>query len=145
MLPNEDNVPIVDNHDLQRSFARPNVREGTNFRSPRQMKLANAFMLAWPYGTPKVMSSYDWPVKMTAPMVDQNVWYGPPHDENDIYIIKHVTTNDDASCGNGWICEHRYGDFYIFYFPIFSFTFPDFSITFHLRSFHFRFSLKKFR
>ena len=107
MLPSEDNVPIVDNHDLQRTLAYPNIRQGLNFRVPRLMKMANAFMLAWPYGTPKVMSSYDWPVKMKGDMEDENVWYGPPHEESNPYVIKRVKKNPDLSCGDGWICEHR--------------------------------------
>jgi alpha-amylase len=40
------------------------------FFSSRYYKLANAFMLAWPYGFPQVMSSYNF--------VKANDWQGPP-------------------------------------------------------------------
>jgi len=31
---------------------------------------------------------------------------GPPHNAD--YSIKDVTINTDGSCGNGWVCEHRW-------------------------------------
>ena len=46
--------------------------------------IAHVFTLAFPYGYPKVMSSYDWNDH------DQ----GPP-------------TNSASACTNGWLCEHR--------------------------------------
>lgn len=58
LMPSKSAVPFVDNHDYQRS----DPWTGINFRSPKLLKLATAFMLAWPYGTPKIMSSYEWPL-----------------------------------------------------------------------------------
>jgi alpha-amylase len=58
-------VNFIDNHDNQRSEP-PNVviyKDGTPY------KLAVGFMLAWPYGLPRVMSSYYFSTH------DQ----GPPH------------------------------------------------------------------
>lgn len=31
---------------------------------------------------------------------------GPPH--NDDLSTKDVTINADGTCGNGWVCEHRW-------------------------------------
>ncbi|NEP62937.1 MAG: hypothetical protein F6K31_39500 [Symploca sp. SIO2G7] len=52
-------------------------------------------MLAWPYGTPKVMSSYDWSSQ-------QGTSAGTPTPTNDQGQTLPV------SCGDGWVCEHRW-------------------------------------
>jgi alpha-amylase len=79
-------VVFTDNHDTQ--------RDGGNvltYKDNAIYALANAFMLAWPYGSPAVMSSYGFSSK------DQ----GPPSDGSG------KTYN--ATCfSNGWICEHRW-------------------------------------
>lgn len=94
MLSTGDAWAFVDNHDNQREFSVI-----ITFWEPRLYKIANAFMLAWPYGLTKVMSSYYW-----YPREDN--WIGPPSDAqgntNDIPI------NDDTTCGGGWVCEHRW-------------------------------------
>lgn len=63
-------------------------------------QLANAFMLAWPYGFPRVMSSFSFTDKEAGPPMDA--------DEN----IVSPTFNDDGSCNNGWVCEHRWRPIY---------------------------------
>lgn len=109
-IPDEDSVPIVDNHDAQRTFIGPDNLQGLSFRHDKMMKMANAFMLGWPYGHQvKVMSSYRWPIEVQDGD-DINKWYGPPANE-DRSVIERVTTNDDLSCNNGWVCEHRYVPF----------------------------------
>jgi len=55
-----------------------------------------AFMLAYPYGYPRVMSSFFFDDR------DQ----GPPQDANE--NILSPTVNSDGTCGNGWVCEHRW-------------------------------------
>jgi len=72
-------------------------------------KIAVAFMLAWPYGLPRVMSSYQWPEYIENGK-DINDWVGPPM--NDSGFTKDVIRNNDLSCGNGWICEHRWRQIY---------------------------------
>lgn len=52
-LPSADSLVFVDNHDNQRS--------GTNiltYKNPTKYKMAVAFMLAHPFGIPRVMSSF---------------------------------------------------------------------------------------
>ncbi|RLQ02864.1 ATPase [Micromonospora sp. BL1] len=77
-------VVFTDNHDTQ--------REGgvLTYRNRGTYALANAFMLAWPYGTPAVMSSFTYSGR------DQ----GPPADGSN--RITNVT------CYSGWECEHRW-------------------------------------
>ncbi len=74
-------VVFVDNHDTQRH----GNGHGFNYKLGERYVLANVFMLAWPYGYPKVMSSFAF--------TDRDE--GPP-----------VTTPDDG-CNADWVCEHR--------------------------------------
>ena len=50
--------------------------------------MAVIFMLSWPYGVPRVMSSYDFHEDGT----------GPPSG----------SPGTSGLCQNGWICEHRW-------------------------------------
>jgi alpha-amylase len=84
LLASGDAVAFVDNHDTQRNGrARLTYKDGTNYA------LAEAFLLAYPYGTPQVMSSF------TFTGNDQ----GPPAGSNG--------TTNAVVCGSGWQCEHR--------------------------------------
>lgn len=38
-------------------------------------------------------------------MKDINDWIGPPNNNG---VIKEVTINEDTTCGNDWVCEHRW-------------------------------------
>ena len=89
MLDSNDAVTFTDNHDTQRSSS--NVM---TYKMGQNYNLANYFMLAHPYGHPKVMSSYYF--------TDVNA--GPPGSP------VHSGDND-VDCGNGntWVCEHRRG------------------------------------
>lgn len=78
-------VVFTDNHDTQRG---PGV---LTFRDNGRYALANAFMLAWTYGTPKVMSSYEFSSN------DQ----GPPS-------TSAGQTTDTTCFSNRWRCEHRW-------------------------------------
>lgn len=82
---------FVDNHDNQRHPS--NV---LTYKTPREYKMATAFMLAHPHGVPRIMSSFAFDSS------DQ----GPPADVNGNIIGR--TINPDGSCGSGWICEHRW-------------------------------------
>jgi len=72
---------FVENHDNQRQDTSNIItyKDGANLNT-----LAHVFMLAWPYGYPEVMSSYEWSDH------DQ----GPP-------------SAGASTCANGWLCEHR--------------------------------------
>ncbi|GLS25745.1 carbohydrate-binding module family 20 domain-containing protein [Marinibactrum halimedae] len=76
-----DALVFVANHDNQRQKTNDIITHKDGFALNN---LAHVFMLGWPYGYPRVMSSYDWNDH------DQ----GPP-------------SAGASSCGNGWLCEHR--------------------------------------
>ncbi|MFG2100771.1 alpha-amylase family glycosyl hydrolase [Micromonospora echinaurantiaca] len=84
-LPGGVAAVFVDNHDTQRD-----VGGVLTYRDRGSYALANAFMLAWPYGSPTVMSSY------TFSQRDQ----GPPQDGSGRTL--------DVTCYSGWECEHRW-------------------------------------
>ncbi|WP_285686874.1 carbohydrate-binding module family 20 domain-containing protein [Actinoplanes sp. NBRC 103695] len=83
-LASADAVAFIDNHDTQR-----NGRNVLTYKNGTTYRLAQAFLLAYPYGVPQVMSSYDF----SGP--DQ----GPPAAADG--------TTSQVSCGSGWVCEHR--------------------------------------
>jgi alpha-amylase len=83
-LPSADAIAFIDNHDTQR-----NGRATLTYRSGSRYALAEAFMLAWPYGVPQVMSSFTF--------TDPDA--GPPAAADG--------TTTPVSCGHGWQCEHR--------------------------------------
>jgi alpha-amylase len=89
-LPSSSAVVFVDNHDNQRGHGGGgNV---ITFEDGRLYDLANVFMLAYPYGYPKVMSSYDF------------------HGDTDTGAPSvSVHNNGNLECyGSNWQCEHRW-------------------------------------
>ena len=91
-LTSEEAVVFIDNHDTQRSEPTLTYADGDRYY------LATAFMLAHPYGTPVVMSSYDF---------QGNDAEGPPSiGEVEGNPAGWVTEDTDCS-GSDWVCEHR--------------------------------------
>jgi alpha-amylase len=89
-MPSYQAVVFVDNHDNQRGHGGGgNV---ITFEDGRLYDLANTFMLAYPYGYPKVMSSYDF------------------HGDTDVGGPGvNVHDNGNLNCfGSDWKCEHRW-------------------------------------
>ncbi|GGQ58878.1 carbohydrate-binding module family 20 domain-containing protein [Couchioplanes azureus] len=80
-----DAVAFVDNHDTQRTG-----RASLTYRDGAPYALAEAFMIAWPYGVPQVMSSFTF----------GDPEAGPP--------TAGDGTTTAVSCGDGWQCEHRW-------------------------------------
>ena len=93
-LPSDSAVVFTDNHDNQRGHgAGGNV---VTFKDGPLYNLANVYMLAWPYGYPQVMSSYNF----------ANSDQGPP--SNPDGSTKAVYSNGVPDCGKAnWVCEHR--------------------------------------
>lgn len=84
---------FVDNHDLQRSHPD----EVVTYKDAELYRLAQVFALAYPYGRPRVMSSYAF----------DDTRQGPPANEDE--SVRRVWDGPDADCGNGrWVCEHRW-------------------------------------
>ncbi|XP_019490424.1 PREDICTED: alpha-amylase 1-like, partial [Hipposideros armiger] len=67
-------------------------------------KMGVGFMLAHPYGFTRIMSSFRWP-RYFVNGKDINDWVGPPNNNG---VTKEVTINEDTTCGNDWVCEHRW-------------------------------------
>lgn len=89
--PSESVVAFLDNHDTQRDgLATLTYRNGSLYT------LANVFMLAWPYGYPKLMSSFRIP-----DYLENGTDVGPPQHP--------VHEHGELNCGPGkpWVCEHR--------------------------------------
>lgn len=95
-LNGNDAVAFVDNHDNQRGHGGGG--QILNFFTGKRYIIANAFMLAWPYGCVQVMSSYNYN--------KQDHDQGPPCD-TDGHTFS-VQINKDGSSTNGWMCEHRW-------------------------------------
>ncbi|KAJ8028203.1 Pancreatic alpha-amylase [Holothuria leucospilota] len=94
LLPSDLALVFVDNHDNQRGHGGTGV---VTFKDPRSYKMATVFMLAYPYGTVRVMSSYEF-------HQDSNL--GPPSDVSDVPLSPNLSV--DGLCIGPWICEHRW-------------------------------------
>ncbi|TQN31653.1 alpha-amylase [Haloactinospora alba] len=82
---NSDQATVfVDNHDTQRNDPTLTYKDGDPYN------VATAFMLAHPYGTPKVMSSFDF----------EDPESGPPAASNGMTSPANCEDED-------WVCEHR--------------------------------------
>lgn len=93
-VPSGRALVFLDNHDTQRSEPDQilTYRDGTLY------DLGTAFMLAYPYGTPRVMSSYAFDER------DQP----PPMEEGSEALRRVHRPDGTVDCGQGrWVCEHR--------------------------------------
>jgi len=97
MYPAGNAFVFIDNHDNQRGHGAGGA-DILTYRTSRLYKMATAFKLAHPYGIVRVMSSYHWDPY-------ENDWTGPPNTDGNII---DVPINPDATCGGGWVCEHRW-------------------------------------
>lgn len=87
-LAGNDAVVFTDNHDNQRGHGAGGDNVVT-YKDGDLYELANVFMLAWPYGYPKVMSSFAF----------SDSEQGPPD--------QPVYQDGSAQCDSAWVCEHR--------------------------------------
>jgi alpha-amylase len=90
LFPSQYSLTFIDNHD--------NQRDGhvLTYKNGRLYKMATAFHLAWNYGVPRIMSSFNFTNR------DQ----GPPRDSQK--NILPPTFDANGQCNNGWVCEHRW-------------------------------------
>ena len=93
-MPSTNALVFVDNHDNQRGHGGGG--HIVTHQDGILYDLTNVFMLAWPYGYPRIMSSYEFS--------DGN--QGPPSDmagnTHDIYV------DGEPTCFDEWKCEHRW-------------------------------------
>lgn len=97
-LPSEQAFVFIDNHDNQRGHGGGGGV--VTYKDGRRHPLAMAFMLAYPYGQPRVMSSYAF----------EDDRQGPPTVDGE--AIHRVYGPDGLGCSEpeapeGWVCEHR--------------------------------------
>lgn len=92
-------VNFIDNHDNQRGHG--GAGGVLTHWEPKPYKMATAFMLAHPYGMPRIMSSYEYN--------RANSDEGPPHNgDMSIMTVGHT----GMICNGGWSCEHRWRQIY---------------------------------
>lgn len=92
-------LTFVDNHDNQRGHGAGGD-DVLTYKNPKQYKMATAFHLAWPFGIPRIMSSFAF----------SNGDQGPPADGNGNLIPPQF--NAQGACTNGWVCEHRWSQIF---------------------------------
>jgi alpha-amylase len=84
-------VVFIENHDTQRGPGGMTVEDGPAYR------LAQLWLLAQPYGYPKLMSSYAFTGR------DQ----GPPSDAGGATLPVSCPGTPGEVGPTGWVCEHR--------------------------------------
>lgn len=95
LMPSDRAVVFIDNHDNQRGHG--GAGHVITHKDGRLYDLVNVFMLAWPYGYPKIMSSYGF----------ENTDAGPPMDGDQTRRV-HPTGGGLNCFGDDWKCEHRW-------------------------------------
>lgn len=93
LIPSDKAVVFLQNHDTQRG-------QGVSYRDGDVYRLANVFMLAQPYGYPKVMSGYAF--ERSQDGRDR----GPPSESGTTLPVSCVDSMEKAVPGD-WVCEHR--------------------------------------
>ncbi|NER82846.1 MAG: ATPase [Leptolyngbya sp. SIO1D8] len=93
LTPSDQAVIFIDNHDKQRGHGGGGTY--LTYKDGALHTLAKVFMLAHPYGKPRIMSSYQFTES------DQ----GPPADASG--RTQTVYAPDFLACQGAWICEHR--------------------------------------
>jgi alpha-amylase len=99
IAPSDKAVVFVDNQDTQRG----RVGSGLilSYKRAGPYTLANVFMLAWPLGYPRLMSSY----------VFTDTEAGPPSDAQGHTDSVYAPGSNSPNCGLGlgqWVCEQRW-------------------------------------
>ena len=91
LMPNKYALTFLSNHDNQRGHGGGG--ELITFQhNAYDYKVATVYMLGWDYGVKRVMSSYYF----------SDPDEGPPSNQ------RSIESNFAVSCGNGWVCEHRW-------------------------------------
>jgi alpha-amylase len=97
LVPSDQALVFVDSHETRRAQTAAG-RGADAMLTPGDgavYDLANVFMLAWPYGTARIMSGYDFS--------DPNA--GPPSADDGTTLRVHGPNG--LGCTTAWRCEHR--------------------------------------
>lgn len=95
-MPSDKGIVFTDNHDNQRGHG--GAGGVIMYKDGRLYELANIFVLAYPYGYPKIMSSYAF----------EDGDQGPPSDEEGNTNPIYSEGADQPNCFQEWVCEHRW-------------------------------------
>ncbi|XP_055703593.1 alpha-amylase 1-like [Phlebotomus papatasi] len=98
-LPSDLALVFVENHDNERNHGAGGAQILT-YKDGKRYIMAVTFGLAHPYGISRIMSSFFF----------TDTEAGPPMDANEAIISPSI--NPDGSCGNGWVCQHRWRQIY---------------------------------
>ncbi len=94
LMPADKAVVFLENHDTQRDG-------GLRYSDGDAYRLANVWMLAQPYGYPKVMSSYGFD---SGPVGRDE---GPPSDASGATLDVSCAPSLEEARSGDWVCEHR--------------------------------------
>jgi len=94
LMPSDKAVVFLQNHDTQHNDGTISYRDGAVFR------LANVWMLAQPYGYPKILSAYSFQRPAQNSM-------GPPSDANGWTLPVACAASWDTAANDQFLCEHR--------------------------------------
>jgi alpha-amylase len=92
-MPADKAVVFLQNHDTQH-------QGGISYRDGQTFRLANVWMLAQPYGYPKILSSYAFSRPAQNSM-------GPPSDASGATRAVTCPSSLEAATPGDWVCEHR--------------------------------------
>ena len=95
LMPADKGVVFIQNHDTQRGG-------GVSYRDGDTYRVANVWMLAHPYGYPKVMSGYAFDRDS---QVGRDM--GPPSDTEGATLPVVCADSLEAARLGDWVCEHR--------------------------------------
>lgn len=93
MIPSDKALIFIDNHDSQRDDA-----DRLTYKNGDLYKVANVFMLGYPYGHVRLMSSFYFE--------DRN--WGTPHNSDGTISRIHQPDGSVDCTDHSWICEHRW-------------------------------------
>ncbi|WP_052288160.1 alpha-amylase [Leptolyngbya iicbica] len=93
LVPSQQAVVFIDNHDKQRGHGGGG--DYVTYQDGDLHTLSMVFMLAYPYGQPRIMSSYAF----------ETSEQGPPATATG--RTRTVYPPDRLGCGGEWVCEHR--------------------------------------
>ncbi|XP_074605283.1 alpha-amylase-like [Brevipalpus obovatus] len=108
-IPSQSAVILIDSAAYQNEDL---PSDAINFRLPYTLIRATAFMLAWPYGLPLVMSSFNYTIAPAPEFWKLNPmarkWPAARAPVGPNGFSADVIIKSDSSCGYPWICEHRW-------------------------------------